>query len=172
MPAIPTYSLISYAPATARTQLATTCRHARYAETRPVQPLKGLRETRAASVSYRASVPAGHDGCGLALSYRASSPDGETQPVPAQALSNRSSASTQFFSDWHSVSTTAPPFRHTPCRFWPQETPPVWRNLRQNPRLFLQETPPVWRNLRQNPRNCIKQATPVWRNLIQSTPNS
>ena len=132
MPAIPTYSLISYAPATARTQLATTCRHARYAETRPVQPLKGLRETRAASVSYRASVPAGHDGCGLALSYRASSPDGETQPVPAQALSNRSSASTQFFSDWHSVSTTAPPFRHTPYSCWPQEALPVWRNLIQS----------------------------------------
>ena len=80
MPAIPTYSLISHAPATARTQLATTCRYARYAEIHPVQPLKGLRETRVASVSYRAFVPAGHDGCGVALSYQALSPDGETLP--------------------------------------------------------------------------------------------
>lgn len=52
-------------------------KYARYAETLPVQPLKGLRETRATSVSYRASVPAGHAGCEVALSYQASSPDGD-----------------------------------------------------------------------------------------------
>ena len=46
-------------------------RYARYAEIHPVPPLKRLREPRAASVSYRASVPAGHAGCGLALSYQA-----------------------------------------------------------------------------------------------------
>ena len=55
-------------------------RHVRYAETHPVQPLKGLREPRAASVSYRASVRAGHAGCGVALSYRALSPCGESLP--------------------------------------------------------------------------------------------
>ena len=108
------------------------CRQVRYAEIHPVQPLKGHQKPRAASVSYRASVPAGHDGGGLALSYRALSPDGERQPVPTKALSNRSSVPTQFLSDWHSVSTTAPPFRHTPCRCWPQEAPTVWRNLIQS----------------------------------------
>ena len=63
MPATHTYGPVLYAPATARTQLATMRRH---------------REPRAAAVSYRASVPAGHAGCGLALSYRALSPDGES----------------------------------------------------------------------------------------------
>ena len=33
MPATPTYSPVPHVPATARTQLATTCRYARYAET-------------------------------------------------------------------------------------------------------------------------------------------
>ncbi len=45
-----------------------------------VPPLKGLPGTRATDVSYRASVPAGHDGCGLAPSYRALSPYGESLP--------------------------------------------------------------------------------------------
>ena len=148
MPAIPTYNPFPHAPATAGTQLATTRRYARYAETHPVHPLKGLQELRAASVSYRVSVPAGHDGCGVALSYRASSPDGERQPVPAQALSNRSPVPTQFLSDWHSVSTTPPPFRHTLCRFWPRHATPVWRNLRQNLRFndtfpFFNSTNPI-----------------------------
>ena len=116
MPATRTYSPLT--PQNPAESLQTnTCRYARYAETHPVQPLKGLREPRTASVSYRAS-----------------SPYGERQPVPTKALLNRSSVPTQFLSDWHSVSTTAPPFRHTLYRFWPQETPPVWRNLRQNPR--------------------------------------
>ncbi len=47
---------------------------------RCVQPLKGLRETLTASVSYRASVPAGHAYCEVALSYRAPSPYGESLP--------------------------------------------------------------------------------------------
>ena len=76
MPAIPTYSPISHVLATARTQLAPTCGYARYAEIHPVPPLKGLRGARAAVVSYRASVPAGHGGRGSMLSYRASAPDG------------------------------------------------------------------------------------------------
>ena len=52
------------------------CRHVRYAATHPVPPLKGLPGTRAADVSYRASVPAGHAGRGVALSYRALAPAG------------------------------------------------------------------------------------------------
>ncbi|MBR6174386.1 MAG: hypothetical protein IKQ52_02195, partial [Bacteroidales bacterium] len=39
-------------------------------------PLKGLPGTRATDVSYRASVPAGHAGRGVALSYRALAPGG------------------------------------------------------------------------------------------------
>ena len=77
MPATLTYGPVPFVLATARTQLATRRRHARCAETHPVPPLKGLGEPCAASVSYRASVPAGHASCGVALSYRASSPDGE-----------------------------------------------------------------------------------------------
>ena len=84
MSSSPTYSPIRHTPATARTQLATTCKHARYTETHPVQPLKGLREPRAASVSYRASVPAGQGGRGATLSYRASSPGGETWSFPIE----------------------------------------------------------------------------------------
>lgn len=45
-----------------------------------IQPLKGLGEPRTVSVSYLAFVPAGHASCGVALSYRASSPYGETLP--------------------------------------------------------------------------------------------
>ena len=52
------------------------CRSAGYAATHPVQPLKGLPGTRATDVSYRASVPAGHAGRGVALSYRALAPGG------------------------------------------------------------------------------------------------
>ena len=51
-------------------------RSAGYAATHPVQPLKGLPGTRATDVSYRASVPAGHAGRGVALSYRALAPGG------------------------------------------------------------------------------------------------
>ena len=51
-------------------------RSAGHAATHPVPPLKGLPGTRAASVSYRASVPAGHAGRGGALSYRALAPGG------------------------------------------------------------------------------------------------
>ena len=79
MPATPTYS-----PLPLQTQADClqpyTCRYARYAEINPVQPLKGLRETRAVSVSYLASVPAGHGGCGIALFYRALAPHGATLP--------------------------------------------------------------------------------------------
>jgi len=56
-------------------------RSARYAEIpRPVPPLKGLWGTRAASVSYRASVPAGHGGRGVSPSYRALAPVGAGLP--------------------------------------------------------------------------------------------
>ena len=51
-------------------------RSAGHAATHPVPPLKGLQEPRTASVSYRASVPAGHAGRGVALSYRALAPGG------------------------------------------------------------------------------------------------
>ena len=51
------YSPVSHAPAIARTQLDTPCRYARYAEPHPVPSLKGLWETRTASVSYRALAP-------------------------------------------------------------------------------------------------------------------
>jgi RHS repeat-associated protein len=47
---------------------------------RPSPPLKGLRETRAATVSYRASVPAGHGGRGVAPFYRALAPHGAGLP--------------------------------------------------------------------------------------------
>ncbi len=80
----PTYSPLPHIPATAGTHLAPMRRHVRYAETHPVQPLKGLRETRTASVSYRASVPAGQGGRGATLSYRASSPGGETWSFPIE----------------------------------------------------------------------------------------
>ena len=79
MPATLTYSPLT--PQNPAEFLRTnTRRYARYAETHPVQPLKGLREPRAASVSYRASVPAGHAGCGVALSYHALFPNGESLP--------------------------------------------------------------------------------------------
>jgi RHS repeat-associated protein len=45
-----------------------------------VQPLKGLWAHLTADDSYRASVPAGHAVCGVALSYRAFAPDGKSQP--------------------------------------------------------------------------------------------
>ena len=52
------------------------CRYARSAATHTVPPLKGLPGTRATDVSYRASVPAGHAGRGVALSYWALAPGG------------------------------------------------------------------------------------------------
>ena len=76
MPASLTYSPVPHAPTTARTQLAPTRRYARYAEIHPSPPLQGLRGTRAATVSYRASVPAGHGSHGVAPSYRALAPHG------------------------------------------------------------------------------------------------
>ena len=57
-----------------------TRRYLRYAEPHPVPPLKGHQKPRAASVSYRASVPAGHGGHGVSPSYRALSTYGETLP--------------------------------------------------------------------------------------------
>lgn len=51
-------------------------RSAGHAAIHPVPPLKGLPGTRATDVSYRASVPAGHAGRGVALSYRALAPGG------------------------------------------------------------------------------------------------
>ena len=88
---------------------------------RCVPPLKGLRKLRAASVSYRASVPAGHGDCGVSPSYRALSPYGENQKSSFKALP-----------DNESIPTTPPPFRHTPNHSWPQPTTTVWRNLQQN----------------------------------------
>ena len=76
-----TYRPVPYAPAP-RLQDADGSmrqaprRSAGHAATHPVQPLKGLPGTRATDVSYRASVPAGHAGRGVALSYRALAPGG------------------------------------------------------------------------------------------------
>ncbi len=76
-----TYRPVPYAPAP-RLQDADGSmrqaprRSAGHAATYPVQPLKGLPGTRATDVSYRASVPAGHAGRGVALSYRALAPGG------------------------------------------------------------------------------------------------
>ena len=99
------------------------CRHARYAETHPVQPLKGLRETLTASGSYRASVPAGHAYCEVAPSHRALSPAADRQNGSFKALSGKGS-----------VPAPQPPFRHTPFRPRPRHTAPVWRNPGQHPR--------------------------------------
>ena len=99
-----TYSPVRHVPATAVTQLATTRRCAQYAEIYPLQPLKGHQKPRAASVSYPASVPSGHAGCGLALSYRASSPDGESLPFGIEENPSVTSAPTANYSlltaDW------------------------------------------------------------------------
>jgi len=75
MPATLTYSPL-FPQNTAEFLHPYPCRHVRYAATHPVQPLKGLPGTRATDVSYRASVPAGHAGRGVALSYRALAPGG------------------------------------------------------------------------------------------------
>jgi len=104
-----------------------------------VPPLKGLREPRAASVSYRASVPAGHAYCEVAPSHRALSPAADRQNRSFKALSGKGSAP-----------APPPPFRHTPCHPWLQPTTTVWRNLLRNPLLCLQPTTSVWRNLQQN----------------------
>ena len=94
MPASLTYSPAPHAPATAGTQLAPTCGYARYAEIHPVPPLKGLRGTRAAVVSYRASVPAGHGGRGVSPSYRDLAPGvaGTGQRVCVGASGSRPTA--------------------------------------------------------------------------------
>jgi RHS repeat-associated protein len=78
--------------------LVPTRRYARYAEAHPVQPLKGLWEPRAASVSYRASVPAGHAGCEVATSYRALSPGGESLPCGIEENPSVTSALTANYS--------------------------------------------------------------------------
>jgi len=106
--------------------LVATCDMRRYPTVQPIssrllQPLKGLQKPRAAYVSYRAFVPAGHAGCEVALSYQASSPDGENQKSSFKALP-----------DNESIPATPPPFRHTPNHSWPQPTTTVWRNLQQN----------------------------------------
>jgi len=75
MPATLTYSPL-FPQNTAEFLRPYPCRHVRYAATHPVQPLKGLPGTRVTDVSYRASVPAGHAGRGVALSYRALAPGG------------------------------------------------------------------------------------------------
>jgi hypothetical protein len=89
---------------------------------RCVPPLKGLRETRAASVSYRASVPAGHAYCEVAPSHRALPPAADRQNGSFKALSGKGSAP-----------ASPPPFRHTPFRPRPRPTATVWRNLGQHP---------------------------------------
>ena len=87
-----------------------------------VSPLKGLRETRAASVSYRASVPAGHAYCEVAPSHRALAPAADRQNRSFKALSGKGSAP-----------APPPPFRHTPFRPRPRHTAPVWRNPGRHP---------------------------------------
>ena len=89
---------------------------------RCVPPLKGLRNPRAASVSYRASVPAGHAYCEVAPSHRALSPAADRQNGSFKALSGKGSAP-----------ATPPPFRHTPFRPRPRHTATVWRNPGQHP---------------------------------------
>ncbi len=76
-----TYRPVPYAPAPRLRDADGSMRQAPrrsagHAATHPVQPLKGLPGTRATDVSYRASVPAGHAGRGVALSYRALAPGG------------------------------------------------------------------------------------------------
>ena len=122
MPTTLTYSPLPHAPATARTLLAPTCRYARHVETHLFPPLKGLREPRAASVSYRASVPAGHAYCEVAPSHRALSPAADRQNRSFKALSGKGSAP-----------APPPPFRHTPGQSRPRHTATVWRNLGQHP---------------------------------------
>ena len=87
-----------------------------------VPPLKGLRETLTASVSYRASVPAGLGGHGMLTSYRALSPAADRQNRSFKALSGKGS-----------VPAPPPPFRHTPRHSRPRHTATVWRNLGQHP---------------------------------------
>ena len=121
MPATFTYSPLN--PQNSAECLRTnTRRYARYAETRPLQPLKGLRETLTASVSYRASVPAGHAYCEVAPSHRALSPAADRQNRSFKALSGKGSAP-----------ATPPPFRHTPFRPRPRHSATVWRNFGQHP---------------------------------------
>lgn len=79
MPATPTYSPLTPQNSAKHLQPYTR-KYMRYAEVNPVQPLKGLRETRAVSVSYLASVPAGHGGRGIALFYRALARYGANMP--------------------------------------------------------------------------------------------
>jgi RHS repeat-associated protein len=70
---------------------------------------------------YRASVPAGHAGSGVAPSYRALSPDGENLKSSFKALPS-----------WGTVPDAPTPFRHTPCHPWLRPNATVWRNLQQN----------------------------------------
>ena len=89
---------------------------------RCVPPLKGHREPRAASVSYRASVPAGHAYCEVAPSHRALAPAADRQNGSFKALSGKGSAP-----------ATPPPFRHTPGQSRPRHTATVWRNPGRHP---------------------------------------
>jgi len=84
-------------------------------------PYSGVGPVYATVTGYRAFVPAGHAGCGVAPSYRALTPYGENQKSSFKALP-----------DNESIPTTPPPFRHTPNHSWPQPTTTVWRNLQQN----------------------------------------
>ena len=98
------------------------CRYARYAEIHPVPPLKGHQKPHATSVSYRASVPAGHAYCEVAPSHRALYPAADRQNRSFKALSGKGSAP-----------APPPPFRHTHFRPRPRHTATVWRNLGQHP---------------------------------------
>ena len=79
LPTTPTYSPVPHAPATAGTQSAPAWRYAQYAEPHPVQPLKGLRITRTASVSYHAL-----SAYGESLPFRITA----THPVVSQSIMN------------------------------------------------------------------------------------
>jgi len=97
MPAASTYSpLTPRKPADCLRK--NTRRYSRYAEPHSVQPLKGLREPRTVSVSYPTSVPAGQGGRGATLSYRASSPGGESLPFGIEENPSVTSALTANYS--------------------------------------------------------------------------
>ena len=118
---------------------------------RCVPPLKGHRETRTASVSYRASVPAGHAGRGVALSYRALAPGGAgtwcrtcagTSGVPQPtAHSSLLSVHSSFASGWQTfkygklgevtenIRTFAPPFENQTYTFKMQYEYDSWNRI-------------------------------------------
>ena len=59
----------------------------------------------------------------MSPSYRVLAPGEEKWSVSFKALPS-----------WGAISSTPPPFRHTPYRFWPRQATSVWRNLQQYPR--------------------------------------